>query len=129
MWDTFSDLAALAYNDVICEPIVCEGNDTTPALIGDLGVCVVWIPQLLCLVTDTNALSCISCFVADVPATTEEVKKQKYMAAAEACHASFSHYCGWCMLCCSCIVLLIDFQQDRRIAIVYLASIKLMLDY
>ena len=30
------DLAALAYKDVICEPIVCEASDFT--LITDLGV-------------------------------------------------------------------------------------------
>ena len=35
--DALGDLAALAYNHVICEPIVCEGSDTVPALIADLG--------------------------------------------------------------------------------------------
>ena len=33
--DALGDLAALAYKDVICEPIVCEGSDTAPA---DLGI-------------------------------------------------------------------------------------------
>ena len=36
--DAVGDLAALAFKDVICEPIVCKGNDTVPALIAHLGI-------------------------------------------------------------------------------------------
>ena len=44
--DALGDLAALAYKDVICEPIVREGSDTVPALIADLGIRGVWLPQI-----------------------------------------------------------------------------------
>ena len=42
------DLAALyiAYKDVIHQLIVCEGSDTVPALIADLGIRGVWLPQI-----------------------------------------------------------------------------------
>ena len=36
--DALGDLAALAYKDIIREPIVHEGSDTVPALIADLGI-------------------------------------------------------------------------------------------
>ena len=42
--DALGDLAALAYKDVICEPVVCEGDDGAPVLIADLGVRGVWLP-------------------------------------------------------------------------------------
>ena len=42
--DALGDLAALAYKDVIREPIVREGCDTAPALIADLGIRGVWLP-------------------------------------------------------------------------------------
>ena len=32
------DLAALAYKEVLCKPVVCCGDASTPALIGDLRV-------------------------------------------------------------------------------------------
>ena len=39
MRDALGDLAALAYRDAICEPIVQEsGDDGVPALIADLGI-------------------------------------------------------------------------------------------
>ena len=43
--DALGDLAALAYRDVIREPIVCEGDDA-PTLIADLGIRSVWLPQV-----------------------------------------------------------------------------------
>ena len=36
--DALGDLAALGYSEVVCKPIVCNGNDTSLALIVDLGV-------------------------------------------------------------------------------------------
>ena len=36
--DALGDLAALAYKDVICELVVCEGDDGASTLIADLGV-------------------------------------------------------------------------------------------
>ena len=86
--DALGDLAALAYNDVIREPIVLEGNDTVPALIADLGIRGVWLPQIEALfdirVTDADAPSYLSRSVKNVLITAEEEKKCKYVTAAEA---------------------------------------------
>ena len=58
------DLAALAYKDVIRESIVGEGSDTVPALIADLGIRGVWLPQIESLfdirVTDADTPSYLS---------------------------------------------------------------------
>jgi len=43
-------------------------------------------------VTEVNASSYISCYVANVLATAEDEKRQKYMAATETCCASFSPF-------------------------------------
>ena len=45
MRDALGDFAALAYRDVIREPIVHKGDDA-PALIADLGIRGVWLPQI-----------------------------------------------------------------------------------
>ena len=82
--DALGDLAALAYRDVICEPIVREVDDA-PALIADLGIRGVWLPQI-------DALSYLSCSVASVLTSAEEEKEQEYVTVAEACHASFSPF-------------------------------------
>jgi len=59
--DALGDLAALRYSKVVCEPIVCDGNEVFPALIADLRVRGVWIPQAEALfdvrVADTDAAS------------------------------------------------------------------------
>ena len=44
--DALGDLAVLAYRDVIREPIVQEGDGDAPALIADLGIRGVWLPQI-----------------------------------------------------------------------------------
>ena len=44
--NALGDLAALAYRDVICEPIVQEGDNAVSALITDLGIRGVWLPQI-----------------------------------------------------------------------------------
>ena len=36
--DALGDLAALRYREVVYEPIVCDGDENSPALIADLGV-------------------------------------------------------------------------------------------
>ena len=76
--DALGDLAALAYKDVIREPIVREGNDTVPALIADLGIRGVWLPQIEALfdiqVTDADAPSRS---VKNILTTAEEGKKCK----------------------------------------------------
>ena len=43
--DVLGDLTAMGYKEVIKEPIVCDAGDDFPALIADLGVRGVWIPQ------------------------------------------------------------------------------------
>ena len=96
MRGALGDLAALAYQDVICEPIVLEGGDGVPALIADLGIRGVWHPQIEALfdgrVTDADAPSYMSCSVADLLIAAEEEKKKKYLTAAEVCHTSFSPF-------------------------------------
>jgi len=90
------DLAALGYSEVVREPIVCDGNEVSPALIADLGVRGVWIPQAEALfdvrVADTDAASYVNHSVFAVLATAEEEKKHKYLSATELCHVSFTPF-------------------------------------
>ena len=102
--DALGDLAALEYKDVIHEPVVREGSDDAPALLTDLGVQGVWLPQIEApfdiRVTDADAPSYVSRSIANVLTMTEE-KKRKYLTAAEARRGSFSPCiccdCGWCI--------------------------------
>ena len=43
--DALGDMAALAYKDVIREPVVREGNAEVSAVVADLGIRGVWLPQ------------------------------------------------------------------------------------
>ena len=43
--DVLGDLAALGYREVVRKPIVRNGDESSLALIADLGVRGVWIPQ------------------------------------------------------------------------------------
>ena len=43
--DSLGDRAAMGYWDVFHEPVVCDGIGDSPALIADLGIRGVWIPQ------------------------------------------------------------------------------------
>jgi len=74
--DALGDLAALACKNVILEPVVHYGDVDSPALIADLGVRSVWLPQTEILfgicVTDSDAPSYVHCSVADVLATAGE---------------------------------------------------------
>ena len=67
-----------------------------PALIADLGVRGVWIPQGEALfdvrVVDTDAASYVNRSVSAVLASAEEEKKRKYLSAAELRHASFTPF-------------------------------------
>ena len=76
--DALGDLAALGYREVVREPIVCDGDNDSPALIADLGVRGVWIPQGEALfdvrVVDTDAASYVNCSVSAVLASAEEEK-------------------------------------------------------
>jgi len=93
--NALGDLAALGYSEVVREPIVCDGNKISPALITDLGVRGVWISQAEALfdvrVVDTDAASYVNCSVSAVMATAEE-EKRKYLSAAESRHASFTSF-------------------------------------
>ena len=93
--DALGDLAALAYRDVIREPIVREGDDA-PTLIADLGIRGVWLPQVKALfdirVTDADAPSYLSRSVASILTLAEEEKKRKYVTAVESRRASFSPF-------------------------------------
>ena len=55
------------------------GSDDAPALIADLGIRGVWLPQIEALfdirVTDADAPSCVSCSVVNVLTMAEEKKK------------------------------------------------------
>jgi len=95
--DALGDLAALGYSEVVREPIVCDGNEISLALIADLGVRGVWIPQVEALfdvrVANTDAASYINHSVSAVLATAGEEKMHKYLtAAAESRHASFTPF-------------------------------------
>jgi len=94
--DALGDLAALGYSEVVREPIECDGNEVSPALIANLGVRGVWIPQAEALfdvrVANTDAASYVNHSVSAVLATAEEEKKHKYLSAAESCHASFTPF-------------------------------------
>ena len=94
--DPLGDLAALAYKDIICDPVVCEGDDGVPVLIADLGVRGVWFHQIEALfdvqVTDADVPSYLSRSVVDMLVAAEEEKKQQYLTAAEGIHASFSPF-------------------------------------
>ena len=91
--DALGDLAALGYREVFREPIVCDGDNDSPALIADLGVRGVWIPQGEALfdvrVVDTDAASYVNRSVSTVLASAEE---EKYLSAAELRHASFTPF-------------------------------------
>ena len=94
--DALGNIAALAYKDVIREPIVREAEDAraVTALVADLGVRGMWQPQTEALidvhVVDTDAPSHAHHTVSAVLATVEREKKRKYAEAAEARRASFS---------------------------------------
>ena len=94
--DALGDLAALGYREVVREPILCDGDNDSPALIADLGVRGVWIPQGEALfdvrVVDTDAASYVNRSVSAVLASAEEEKKRKYLSAAKLRHASFTPF-------------------------------------
>ncbi len=96
--DALGDIAAMAYKEVVREPIVRDADDARgiPALVADLGVRGVWQPQSEALfdvrVVDTDAQSYVQRAVSAVLATAEREKKGKYTQAVETRHASFSPF-------------------------------------
>ena len=60
--DAIGDLVSLVWGNVMCEPVVCEQTVSSGcALVADLRVCGVWIPQAEALfdirVVDTDTQS------------------------------------------------------------------------
>ena len=94
--EALGDLAALGYREVVHESTVHEGHTDSPALIADLGVRGVWIPQAEALfdvqVTDFDAAFYVDHPVSTVLATAEEEEKRKYLPATQLCHASFTPF-------------------------------------
>ena len=94
--DALGDIEALAYKEVVREPVAREADEIrgVSALVADLGVRGVWQPQTEALfdvhVVDTDAQSYAHRTVSAVLSTAEKEKKRKYTHAAQACHASFS---------------------------------------
>ena len=85
--DSFGDLSALAWGQVIREPVVKESSDTSPALVADLAVRGVWVPQSEALfdvrVVDTDARSYENQTPIDILSQAEKEKNKKYLAACE----------------------------------------------
>ena len=94
--DALGDFAALGYREVVREPLVSDRDDSSSALIADLGVRGVWTPQAEALfdvrVTDMDASSYVNRSVAAVLASAEEEKKHKYLSAAESWRTSFTPF-------------------------------------
>ena len=96
--DALGDIAALAYKEVVREPVVREADEARgiSALVADLGVRGVWQPQTEALfdvrVIDTDAQSYVQRAVSSVLATVEREKKRKYAQASQERHASFSPF-------------------------------------
>ena len=81
--DALGDIAALAYKEVVREPVVREADEARgiSALVADLGVRGVWQPQTEALfdvrVIDTDTQSYVQRAVSSVLATAESGKKTK----------------------------------------------------
>ena len=86
----------MVWGQVKKEPVVREPNNTTetPALIADLSIRGVWMPQELTLldvrVIDTDAKSYGNRSPEDVIKTAEREKRNKYGEACEARRAKFT---------------------------------------
>ena len=87
--DAIGDFASLVWSQVRREPVVREADtkNGTPALIADLVIRGVWLPQTEVLfdirVIDTDAQSYSDHSPKEVLRTAEGEKKKKYMAACE----------------------------------------------
>ena len=97
--DAFGDLAALAWNQVKKEPVVREAEITSnsPALVADLSVRGVWVPQVEALfdirVTDTDASSYGAHTPSVILRNAEREKKNKYSRACQERRAIFTPLC------------------------------------
>ena len=97
--DAFGDLASLAYSQVIKEPVVHEAHNSfnSPALVDDLSVCGVWMPQSEALfdvrIIDTDTRSYCNRSPSEVLLTAEVEKKKKYHLAHTERRAQFTPLC------------------------------------
>ena len=96
--DAFGDLASLAYSQVIKEPVVREAHNSfnSPALVADLSVRGVWMPQSEVLfdvrIINTDARSYCNRSPSEV-LLTAEVEKKKYNLACTERRAQFTPLC------------------------------------
>ena len=95
--DAIADVSSMVWGQVKREPVVREGDTTTDtlALIADVGIRGVWMPQELALidvcVVDTDAKSYGNRSPQDVLKAAE--KEKKYGEACEARRAAFTPFC------------------------------------
>jgi hypothetical protein len=96
--DVFSDLSSIAWGQVLKEPVVREANIPTksPALVADLSVRGVWIPQSEALfdirIVDTDARSYCDRSPIDVLSAAESEKKKIYQQACSDRRALFTPF-------------------------------------
>ena len=96
--DALGDMAALAYRDVVREPIVRESDESRGinAVVADLSIRGVWQPQTAALfdirVVHTDSQSYVGRSVQAVLKSAELEKKRKYNQAAADRHASFTPF-------------------------------------
>ena len=92
-------MASLVWNQVRRDPVVREADieNETPALVADLAICGVWLPQAKALfdvsVIDTDAQSYSNRSPRDVIKTAENEKKSKYSSSCEDRRAWFTPIC------------------------------------
>ena len=97
--DALGDLSSLAWSQVKKEPIVKEADESSrsPALVADLSVRGVWVPQAEALfdvrVVDTDAQSYLDRSPLDVLSIAESEKKRKYHQACLDRRALFTPLC------------------------------------
>ena len=97
--DAFCDLASIAWGQVVREPVVREANcstDTT-ALVADLSVRGVWVPQVEALfdirIIDTDARSYCTRPPITILSNAEMEKKKKYQQPCHDRRALFTPLC------------------------------------
>ena len=88
--DALGDLVALEYREVVCKPMVCDGDENSPSLTAG----GIWTPQGETLfdvrVAGTDAASYVNRPVSAVLVSGEEEKKHEYLSAAELHQTSFT---------------------------------------
>ena len=97
--DAVGDLSSLLWNQIKKEPVIREADDVigSPALIGDLAIRGVWMPQVEALfdvrIIDTDAQSYSKHSPREVIKSAEKDKKDYYVEACEARRSVFTPLC------------------------------------